>query len=52
MDPEEQARKNIDDQLAQRPSISLENEHHVAASMQRVARLRQAVLKSAFEGRL
>lgn len=60
--PESLARENIDAQLAEqrrivaeverRLSVVKEVEAVVAASMARAARLRQSVLKSAFEGRL
>lgn len=60
--PESLARENIDAQLAEqrrivaeverRLSVVKEVEAVVAASVARAARLRQSVLKSAFEGRL
>ena len=61
MNPEELARKNIDGQLAQagwfvqdQAQMNLYAGHGVAvkAGLRRVGRLRQVVLRCAFEGRL
>jgi hypothetical protein len=50
--PESLARENIDAQLTACGWVVQEVESVVAASLARAERLRQSVLKSAFEGRL